>query len=148
MARQTPALCFTTYRANQRNLEADFWTVAVRPQTLQNYYHYPLTFIVTVGVVASLVAIRVWNQRGKPVKAFLASCAFLFFMLAGACWGLYPTLLPATTSSSLDITLDRAICGHQTLAVGLVWWLFGMPLAVAYVVFVYVRFRGKPELSH
>jgi cytochrome bd ubiquinol oxidase subunit II len=123
-------------------------TIAVRPQTLQNYYHYPFTFIVTVGVAASLVAIRLWNQNGQPVKAFLASCAFLFFMLAGACWGLYPTLLPATTSSSLDITLDRAISGPHALAVGLVWWLFGMALAVSYVVFVYTRFKGKVELSH
>jgi cytochrome bd ubiquinol oxidase subunit II len=123
-------------------------TIAVRPQTLQNYYHYPFTFIVTVGVVASLVAIRLWNQNGQPVKAFLASSAFLFFMLAGACWGLYPTLLPATTSPSLDITLDRAISGPHALAVGLVWWLFGMALAVSYVVFVYTRFKGKVELSH
>ncbi len=33
-------------------------TIAVRPQTLDNYYHYPFTFIVPVGVVASLVGIR------------------------------------------------------------------------------------------
>jgi cytochrome d ubiquinol oxidase subunit II len=123
-------------------------TIAVRPQTLQNYYRYPFTFIVTAGVVASLVAIRLWNQNGRPVKAFLASCAFLFFMLAGACWGLYPTLLPATSDPSLDITLDRAISGPHTLAVGLVWWLFGMTLAVSYVVFVYSRFKGKAELGH
>ena len=78
-------------------------TIAVRPQTLENYYHYPFTFIVTAGVIACLAAIRIWNQNGHAVKAFLASCGFLFFMLAGACWGLYPTLLPATTSSSLDL---------------------------------------------
>jgi cytochrome d ubiquinol oxidase subunit II len=69
-------------------------------------------------------------------------------MLAGACWGLYPTLLPATSNSSLDITLDRAISSSHTLAVGLVWWLFGMALAVSYVVFVYIRFKGKAELSN
>jgi len=29
--------------------------------------------------------------------------------------------------------------------VGLAWWLFGMALAVSYVVFVYSRFRGKVD---
>ena len=79
------------------------------------------------------------------MKAFLASCLYLFFMLAGACWGLYPTLLPATTGADRDITLSRAISGPHTLAVGLAWWIFGMTLAVGYVVFVYSRFKGKVE---
>jgi cytochrome d ubiquinol oxidase subunit II len=83
----------------------------------------------------------------QPVKAFLSSCLYLFFMLAGACWGVYPTLLPATTGSDRDITLSRAISGPHTLAVGLVWWSFGMALAIAYIVFVYSRFKGKADAS-
>ena len=121
-------------------------TIGVRPQMLNNYYEYPVTFIVPAGVIASLIAIRFWNQRAKPLKAFFASCAFLFFMLAGACWGLYPTLLPATGNAGTDITLERALSGPHTLAVGLVWWIFGMSLAVAYTVFVYTRFKGKADL--
>ena len=121
-------------------------TIGVRPQTLNNYYQYPFTFVVPAGVIASLAAIRLWNKQGKAVHAFLASCVYLFFMLAGACWGLYPTLLPATGNSGLDITLKEALSGPHTLAVGLVWWLLGMMLAVAYVVFVYSRFRGKADV--
>jgi cytochrome d ubiquinol oxidase subunit II len=68
-------------------------------------------------------------------------------MLAGACWGLYPTLLPATTGADRDITLTRAISGPHTLAVGLVWWGFGMVLAIGYIVFVYAKFRGKVDLD-
>ena len=121
-------------------------TIAVRPASLDNYYNYPATFIVPVGVVASLAAIWFLNRNLHPVKAFLSSCLYLFFMLAGACWGLYPTLLPATTGTDHDITLVRAISGPHTLAVGLVWWAFGMALAVTYVVFVYSKFRGKVDL--
>ena len=122
-------------------------TMAVRPGSLDNYYQYPFTFVVPVGVLASLAGVWVWNRNEQPVKAFLSSCFYLFFMLAGACWGLYPTLLPATSNSGLDITLERAISGPHTLAVGLVWWAFGMALAVAYVVFVYSRFKGKADTS-
>ena len=83
------------------------------------------------------------TARAKPLKAFLASCLYLFFMLAGACWGVYPVLLPATTGAANDITLTRAISGPHTLAVGLAWWIVGMAMAIGYVVFVYSRFKGK-----
>ena len=122
-------------------------TIAVRPASLHNYSAYPVTFIVPVGVVASLAAIWFWNRGAQPLKAFLASSVYLFFMLAGACWGVYPTLLPATTGSANDITLSRALSGPHTLSVGLAWWTFGMALAVAYVVFVYSRFKGKVDVS-
>ena len=118
-----------------------------RPASLDNYFTYPLTFIVPVGVIASLICIQLFNRRLQPLRAFLSSCLYLFFMLAGACWGVYPTLLPATTGADRDITLAKAISGPHTLAVGLVWWGFGMTLAVGYVVFVYAKFRGKVDLA-
>ena len=120
-------------------------TIAVRPASLDNYYSYPFTFIVPVGVLASLAGIWFFNRGHQPVKAFLSSGIYLFFMLAGACWGVYPTLLPASTGAERDITLARALSGPHTLAVGLAWWLFGMTLAVGYVVFVYSRFKGKVD---
>ncbi|HEY1805554.1 MAG TPA: cytochrome d ubiquinol oxidase subunit II [Terracidiphilus sp.] len=120
-------------------------TIAVRPASLDNYFHYPITFIIPAGVIGALGAIWFFNRNGSPLKAFLASCCYLFFMLAGACWGVYPVLLPASTGSANDITLARAISGPHTLAVGLAWWLVGMALAIGYVVFVYSRFKGKVD---
>jgi cytochrome d ubiquinol oxidase subunit II len=122
-------------------------TIHVRPQSLNNYSAYPFTYIVPAGVIASLIALFVWNRKAQPVKAFLASCFYLFFMLAGACWGVYPSLLPATTGADRDITLSRALSGPHTLAVGIVWWIFGMALAIGYVIFVYSRFKGKVDES-
>jgi cytochrome d ubiquinol oxidase subunit II len=122
-------------------------TIHVRPASLDNYFNYPFTFVVPLGVIASLAGIWLFNRKYQPLKAFLCSGLYLFFMLAGACWGLYPTLLPATTGADRDITLAKAISGPHTLAVGLAWWLFGMTLAVAYVVFVYTKFKGKVDLA-
>jgi hypothetical protein len=45
------------------------------------------------------------------------------------------------------MTLAKGISGPQAFAVGLTWWLFRMALAVADVVFVHMRFRGKVELQ-
>jgi cytochrome d ubiquinol oxidase subunit II len=120
-------------------------TIAVRPVSVNNYFNYPATFAIPVGVVLALAGVWLFNHYAQPVKAFLASGLYLFFMLAGACWSLYPTLLPATTGAANDITLSRAINSHHSLAVGLVWWVFGMALAVSYITFVYMRFRGKTD---
>jgi cytochrome bd ubiquinol oxidase subunit II len=122
-----------------------FATIHVRPASLNNYSTYPITYIIPIGVVVSLIAIFLFNRRMQPVKAFLASCVYLFLMLAGACWGVYPNLLPATTGEERNITLTRALSGPHTLAVGLAWWSIGMALAVAYTVFVYSRFKGKAD---
>ena len=121
-------------------------TIHVRPASLNNYFNLPVTFAVPMGVIASLGGIWFFNRKAQPVKAFLSSCFYLFFMLAGACWGLYPTLLPATTGADRDITLSNALSGPHTLAVGLVWWIFGMLLAIGYIVFVYRKFSGKVDL--
>ena len=118
-------------------------TMRVRPSSLANYYAHPITFVIPVGVLAALIGIWVLNRAAKPVKAFLCSCLYLVLMLVGACWGLFPTLLPATTGADRDITLSGAISGPYTLQVGLIWWSFGMVLAAGYFVFVYWMFRGK-----
>jgi cytochrome d ubiquinol oxidase subunit II len=136
-------LCFTLLAITVVSLIA---TISVRPISLNNYFNYPITFIVPVGVAVSLVAIWLLNRNAQPVKAFIASSFYLFLMLAGACWGVYPTLLPATTGAANDITLTRAISGPHGLAVGLVWWTIGTVLAFSYMIFVYSRFRNKADL--
>jgi cytochrome bd ubiquinol oxidase subunit II len=124
-----------------------FATIAVRPQSLNNYFNLPVTFIVPVGVVATLVAILLFNKKQQPGKAFLSSCLYLFFMLAGACWSVYPTLLPATTGAQFDITMSRALTGNYAQTVGFIWFGLGMVLALGYIIFAYTRFRGKVDVG-
>jgi cytochrome bd ubiquinol oxidase subunit II len=55
----------------------------------------------------------------------------------------YPNLLVSTTDPALNITVYNAASGSYSLSYGLIWWSFGMLLAVGYFVFVYRMFRGK-----
>jgi cytochrome d ubiquinol oxidase subunit II len=139
-----PALCLVVSVLTLVSLSA---TMAVRGSSLNNYFDYPFTFVIPAGVAASLGAIWYFNGAAKPLRAFLSSCFYLFFMLAGACWGLYPTLLPSTTGQDRDITLAKALSGPHSLTVGLAWWAVGMALAVGYVVFVYSGFKGKVDMG-
>lgn len=122
-------------------------TIAVRPSSLHNYYAYPIAFAIPVLVLACLGGILIFNRAGRDYAAFLCSAGYLTFMMVGAVSGLYPVLMPSITDPNLSITIDKALSGPHTLHVGLVWWGFGMLLAIAYFVFVYRMFRGKVDVS-
>ena len=118
-------------------------TLSIRPEVLDNYRHYPVLYLIPVAVALSLIAMFLHRRRDKDKAAFLSSSAYLVFMLVGAAAALYPNLLVSTTNPALNITVYNAASSSYSLSFGLVWWSFGMALAVGYFVFVYRMFRGK-----
>jgi cytochrome d ubiquinol oxidase subunit II len=68
-------------------------------------------------------------------------------MLVGAAISLYPRLLPSSGYLGHDITVQNALSGPYAMRVGLIWWAFGMVLAIVYFVVVYRMFRGKVTLD-
>ena len=122
-------------------------SVIARTDMLNNYRNYPVLFIVPLMVLLSLLGIIYFIRKSADRNAFACSCAYLAIMLVGAAIGLYPRLLPATTGAANDITVENALSGPHTLHVGLIWWSFGMLLAVGYFIFVYRMFRGKVSLD-
>ena len=122
-------------------------TVIARPHSLQNYLTYPIAFLVPVAVVASLATIFAAVRKQSELLAFLGSCVYLAAMLAGAAAGLFPALLPTVGTDGRDITIALAMAGPHTLHVGLIWWSFGMVMALLYFFVVYWLFRGKVPLE-
>jgi cytochrome d ubiquinol oxidase subunit II len=118
-------------------------TLAIRPELLSNYREHGALFLVPVMVAASLVAMFVFQRSASDKRAFLASCAYLVLMLVGAAAAVYPNLLTSSTDPAWSITVFNAATGTHSLSIGLIWWSFGMALAVGYFVFVYRMFRGK-----
>jgi cytochrome bd ubiquinol oxidase subunit II len=123
---------------------ASLWaTLSIRPATLTNYRRFPLLFLIPVVVVVSLITMLLHRLRGNDKGAFLSSSAYLIFMLVGAAAGMYPNLLISTKDPSLNITIYNAAAGSYALSYGLIWWSFGIALAVGYYVLIYRMFRGK-----
>ena len=122
-------------------------TMIARADTLVNYRNYPIAFAIPALVIFFLLGIIFFTRKGADYKAFGCSCAYLTVMLVGGAIGLYPRLLPATTGSAYEITIDKSLSGPHTLHVGLIWWGFGMLLAIGYFVLVYRMFRGKVSLT-
>ena len=122
-------------------------SLTARPDALGNYRTYPILFIVPVVLLVVLVGIVYFSHKQDDRRSFACSCFYLAFMLVGAAIALYPRLLPSSSDANRDITIQTALSGPHTLRVGLVWWAFGMCLAVMYFVIVYRMFKGKVSLT-
>jgi len=122
-------------------------TVYISPNALENYKSNPLSAIIPLAVAASLFFIFRFARRRDYKKSFLSSCAYIAAMLVGAAFALYPVVLPASTDPSFSLTIYNTAAAHHGLTVGLIWWSFGMILALAYFVFIYRMFRGKVSLE-
>jgi cytochrome d ubiquinol oxidase subunit II len=118
-------------------------TLTIRPEVLTNYRSYPVLYLIPLFVALSLMAIFLHGRRRNDKAAFLSSSAYLIFMLVGAAAAVYPNLLLSTTDPARNITIYNAAAGSYSLSFGLIWWSFGMALAVGYFIFVYRMFRGK-----
>ncbi len=118
-------------------------SMSVRPQLLNNYQAHWIGFIFPTLVAASFILMLYSQKRGLEKNAFLSSGLYLISMLGGAAFGIYPDMLPATTDPAYSITVHNAAAGHYSLSLGLIWWSFGMVIAIGYFVFVYRTFRGK-----
>ena len=118
-------------------------TVSVRPLVLENFRLHPWGWIIPIVVAGALITMRVCLSRGRDSAAFLSSAAYLAAMLGGAAFANYPVLLSATTDASYSLTIYNARTGDYSLRVGLIWWIAGIGLAIAYFTFVYTAFRGK-----
>jgi cytochrome d ubiquinol oxidase subunit II len=118
-------------------------TLYIRPGISENYRKTPVLYVIPVLVAASLIAMRFLARKGTELGAFLASSAYLILMLVGAAAAVYPNLLLSTGDAALNITVQNAHSGDHALTVGLIWWTFGMAVAIGYFVFVYRSFHGK-----
>ncbi len=117
-------------------------TELVRPeiyrQLLARPWAWPLALLSFAGLAGAFLL------RGRDLPAFLCSCAFLAGTLAATAAGMFPLLLPSTLDPALSLTAAKAAAGAHGLRVGLVWWLPGMTLVIAYTTYIFrTTLRGK-----
>ncbi len=131
------------------------------------YYGYAVLFIIAMilsyvfipdrmGIAAawaasvvfalSMAALKYFLTTKSEMKAFLSSSmAFLsLWGIAGAIQ--FPVLVKSIGDSLLDITIYNASSGKLTLSVMLGIALIGMPLVIAYSIYVYRVFKGKIKI--
>lgn len=127
-------------------LLASFSTARLAPAMLANLAARPLAWAATALFLGGLAGSLVLRRAGRDLAAFVASCAFLFGLLGATAATLYPTMLRASTIAP-SLTAQNSSAAAHSLRVALLWWPFGLALAVAYYVVLFRIHRGKAQAA-
>jgi cytochrome d ubiquinol oxidase subunit II len=122
---------------------ATFW---LRSSMTSRFGDQPWGIVFLLIALGGLAGIPYFTRAGREVEAFVSSGAFLASMLAATAFAIYPDVLPGVVRAD-SLTIHNSSASDYGLKVGLVWWLIGIVLALAYVVIAYRLFRGKVSTS-
>ena len=103
-------------------------------------------WIAAIIFTFSMASLKYFLTSKNEMKAFLSSSAAFISLwcIAGAIQ--FPVLVNSTGYNGTDITIYNASSGRLTLSVMLGIALVGMPVVIAYSIYVYRIFKGKIKL--
>jgi cytochrome d ubiquinol oxidase subunit II len=122
-------------------------TLFVSPFLLSGMTGNPLFWILFVLLLGSVLSIPVAVKAGKEGRAFLASSLTIACMIGLSAFSMFPRLVPALGDLTYSLTIYNASSSQRTLSTMLVIALIGMPLVIAYTIFIYRAFKGKVSIT-
>jgi len=117
-------------------------TIVVQPNMRASLQARPWTAGFVFLAAGSIIAARKYRLRRSHGKAFLASCVYLYAMMAGGASWIFPFVLPGRESGA-GLTASAAASPAPTLVVTLYWWVPGMLIALGYTAIVYRAMPAK-----
>ena len=117
------------------------------PRMVENLKAAPFLFVVPALNVLALASIPHFLKQGRDGAAFLGSCVCMLALLGLFGIGTWPNLIPALENPEHSLTIYNAASSEKTLTIMLIIAGIGMPLVIAYTVFIYRVFRGKVRLD-
>jgi cytochrome d ubiquinol oxidase subunit II len=107
----------------------------------------PLFWGLLLLLLGSALMIPVSTRAARFGRAFLASSVTITCMIGLSALSLFPRLVPSSTDLRYSLTAYNASSTGTTLSAMLVIALIGMPLVIAYTIFIYRVFEGKVVIT-
>jgi cytochrome d ubiquinol oxidase subunit II len=119
---------------------------AVEAPHLSRNFHTPLAWLVPVVFIACTAA---WPfaLRKSGGRAFTVSSLAIAALMGIVGLSLFPYLVPGRPALGESLTIANASSTQLTLTVMLTIALIGMPIVVAYTVFIYRKFLAPVVLD-
>ena len=128
-------------------LIATLATMIESPFLFEGMLSNPLFYVLFLVLLAACLFIPVAAKAGRFGRAFTASSVTIAMMIGLSALSLFPRLVPALDDLPLSLTIYNASSSEATLTTMLVIALIGMPLVIAYTIFIYRAFKGKVVIS-
>ncbi len=127
-------------------LVATLATMFVSPFLFEGMLANPLFYVLFLVLLGACILIPVATKAGKYGRAFTASSVTIAMMIGLSALSLFPRLVPSLGDLTNSLTIYNASSSEATLTTMLVIALIGMPLVIAYTIFIYRAFKGKVVL--
>ena len=118
-------------------------TCAVSPFLMTGALRSPVAWALAALTLISLAGVPILVRRKRFGAALVASSAAIGAMIGLAAAGLFPRLVPSSTDLANSLTALNSSSTQGTLQAMLIIALVGMPVVLAYTVYVHWIFRGK-----
>jgi cytochrome d ubiquinol oxidase subunit II len=119
----------------------------IRPELWNNYFLHKWGFVFPVTAIAALAGMIIFRRKNDDLKAFISSSLFIFGMLSGTAFGLFPVLLQSSLDPSFSLDAFNSKAGEYGLETGFIWWITGVIFAILYFIYLFYTFRGKVSIE-
>ena len=122
-------------------------TLLYVPHMTNNIREHPWLFLVPLANMLAIANIPREIHKGRDFRAFLSSCAAVFFLLVLFGIDMFPALILSHPDPGNSLTIYNAASSQKTLKIMGIIALIGMPLVITYTSSIYWIFRGKVKLD-
>ncbi len=123
-------------------------TIGTQPHLMKNFASTPLLWLIPVLALVFAAASLFFQKNEKSGKAFLFSSLSIAGMMGITGAALFPRLVPALGNPKLSLTAANSSSSELTLKVMFILAVIGVPIVIAYTIWVYKAFGGKVNVEH
>lgn len=123
------------------------YTLIYIPHLSDDFKNNPALFIAPILAFLSIANIPRLASKKRYKLAFIFSSISISLLFILVAIELYPVLIFSTYDPIYNITVHNAAASEKSLGIMLTFAAIGMPLVIAYTIFVYKTFWGKVKLD-
>ena len=123
------------------------WTWLASPFLFKYSPDNLMFYIFIIALLGSIVYLPILLKTEKFNRAFLFSSLIIAAMLCQMALSLYPRLVPSSIDLHYSLTIYNSSSSPLTLQTMLVIAIIGVPIVIAYSIFIHYVFRGKVEIT-
>lgn len=112
-----------------------------------NYFSYPVLFVVPAAAVAALLGIKVFLKKQKWAGAWFSSALTIVLVTFFGLIGLFPRMFPSSLGEQYHLTAYNSASSPLTLKIMLVVVILVIPVVIGYQIWAYLLFKGKVTID-
>ncbi len=129
-------------------IAASIVTIATQGHLMENFSFAPVLWLIPVLTLLAIAAAQLFGKKDKPGKAFLFSSISIAGMMGITGAALFPRLVPALGNPQLSLTAANSSSSELTLKTMFILAIIGVPIVLAYTIWVYKAFAGKVDVDN